>query len=206
MGKPLTSGSKRAISAVRLPGKWSIRIGVVACLLAGVALFAVFAPRRGPLRVGSRVPQFTLPEMGGGDFSMHDARHHVSVVNFWATWCPPCVMETPSLEKFAQKMRPLGVRVIAVSVDQKTSDLERFVSAYHLTFPILRDPSQALASQFGTYKFPETYIFDRNGRLAEKVIGPADWEDPRMIEFVEALVHWPPADLSESQKTAAGNW
>ncbi len=178
----------------------------VACVVIGAALWVAFTRAPGPLRIGSTAPEFTLPEMNAVGFSLRNDRHHVLLVNFWATWCPPCVMETPSLEKFARQMRPLGVRVIGVSVDQNKPDLASFISDYHLSFPILRDPRQALASRFGTYKFPETYIFDRNGRLAEKIIGAADWEDPRMIEFVKALAHWPPVHSSNDAKAAAGNW
>ncbi len=195
--------TKRRLAATA--AKLGIRAGV-ACVIVGAILVVAFTRTPGPLRIGSRLPQFTLPEMNAGDFSLRNGRHHVLLVNFWATWCPPCVMEAPSLEKFAQQMRPLGVRLVGVSVDQSTPDLEKFAAGYRLTFPILRDPRQALASRFGTNKFPETYIFDRDGRLAEKIIGAADWEDPRMIAFVESLVRWPPVHVSGDQKPAGGNW
>jgi len=102
-------------------------------------------------------------------------------------------------------MRPLGVRVIGVSVDQDLSQLTNFIASYHLTYPILRDPNQTLAARWGTYKFPETYIFDRDGRLADKVIGATDWNDPNMIQFVTALVDWNRAGVPQ-QAAAAGNW
>ena len=109
------------------------------------------------------------------------------MLNFWATWCPPCVEETPSLERFAEKAKPLGVVVLGVSVDTDLEALQKFVADYHLTFPIARDPSRALPARYGTFQFPETYILDRNGRVAEKIISNDDWDDPRMLSFVEAL-------------------
>jgi peroxiredoxin len=178
----------------------------IACAVVGAILFLVFRRAPHPLQVGARMPELTLPEMDSGTFSAREDRGRVVLVNFWATWCPPCVMEAPSLEKFAARMRPFGVRVVGVSVDQSLPDLTKFISSYHLTYPILRDPYQRVSSHFGTYKFPETYIFDRDGRLAEKIIGATDWDDPRMTRFVEALVHWPPPSSSGEEKAAAGNW
>jgi cytochrome c biogenesis protein CcmG, thiol:disulfide interchange protein DsbE len=184
-------------------GKLLVR-GSVGCALLGAILFVVVL-RRGPhpLEVGAKMPEFTLPKADSTDVAVRRGNGHVVVVNFWATWCPPCVMEAPSLEKFAQQVQPLGVRVVGVSVDQSLPDLNKFISSYHLTYPILRDPHQLIASRFGTHLFPETYIFDRDGRLADKVISATDWEDPRMIEFVEALVHWPSA-VGNEQKAVGG--
>jgi cytochrome c biogenesis protein CcmG, thiol:disulfide interchange protein DsbE len=178
----------------------------IAGVMIGAILFLVLRQRAYPLQVGAKMPDFTLQEADAGSLSLRPEIGHVVVVNFWATWCPPCVMEAPSLEQFAQQMRPYGVQVIGVSVDQKLSDLTKFISGYHLSYPILRDPNQLIASRFGTYKFPETYIFDRDGKLADKIIGTTNWEDPRMIQFVKDLVHWPPASAAGQEKAAAGNW
>jgi cytochrome c biogenesis protein CcmG, thiol:disulfide interchange protein DsbE len=91
------------------------------------------------------------------------------------------------LERFAEQLRPDGTAVIGVSVDQDTDALAKFLAQYHTSFPIARDPDQALAARYGTFKFPETYILDRDGRLAEKIIGAIDWQDPRILEYVRAL-------------------
>jgi cytochrome c biogenesis protein CcmG/thiol:disulfide interchange protein DsbE len=137
--------------------------------------------------IGDRAPAFTLPALNSGSIALRNFSHQVVVLNFWATWCPPCVDEAPSLEKFSEEMRPQGVAVIGVSVDQDPAALKRFVAQAHLTFPIARDPDQVLAARYGTFKFPETYIIDRSGRVAEKVIGPIDWQDPRIVDFVQNL-------------------
>lgn len=91
------------------------------------------------------------------------------------------------MEKFSNQMRKMGVEVIGVSVDEDPEALKQFVAQYHLTFPIARDPNQTASAKFGTYKFPETYILDRDGRVAEKIISSRDWTDPLMISFVEGL-------------------
>jgi cytochrome c biogenesis protein CcmG/thiol:disulfide interchange protein DsbE len=171
--------------------------------VAGLAAFLALRPHRNhPLQVGDAAPNFTVarfvspagrPDEPSGKtdpqvaIRLSDYRHRVVLVNFWAAWCPPCVEEAPSLENFAEQTQPLGVTVIGVSVDQDTTLLQKFLDQHPTSFVIGRDPEQALAGRYGTSKFPETYILDRDGRLAEKIIGAIDWQDPRMLTYVRAL-------------------
>ncbi|MGH9454288.1 MAG: TlpA family protein disulfide reductase, partial [Terriglobia bacterium] len=159
----------------------------IVSILCAAAFGAFLGLRNRPgraLKIGSQVPALAVPVLPAGTVSLRDGHHDILVLNFWATWCPPCVMEAPSLEKFAERVKPMGVRVLGISVDQDGAALSNFVAVRHITYPIARDPNQYLSGRFGTHIFPETYIFDRNGRLAEKVIGAIDWDDPRMIQFV----------------------
>jgi len=168
------------------------KIGAIVAFM-GVGLF--FALRRGtpfPVQVGEYAPDFTLPALISGSpapdpIHLYEHRGHIVLVNFWATWCPPCVDEAPSLEELWIRLRHRGVEVIGVSVDRDPAALKKFIADYHLSFPIARDPDQAVASTYGTFKFPETYILDREGKVAEKIIGPRDWEDPLMVSFVDSL-------------------
>lgn len=166
-----------------------VKILLVALMAAGGALFfwARHQPPRHAPEVGDSAPDFTLPVLGAGSVALGEIRRRVVVLNFWATWCPPCVEETPSLEKFAAETRGLGVTVIGVSVDQDAAALRKFAAHHRLSFPIARDPNQAVSSRYGTFKFPETYIIDRYGKIAEKIIGATDWQDPRMTSFVRNL-------------------
>ena len=177
-----------------------IKIALAASVL-GVA-FGIALWQRAPnvAEVGGYPPDFTLPALDAGSadpapIHLSEHRGHVVLVNFWATWCPPCIEETPSLEALSTKMRKLGVEVIGVSVDQDPAAIKTFVAEHHLSFPIVRDPDQKVASQYGTLKFPETYILDRDGRVAEKIIGAADWADPKMVSFVENLAR--PSKVSD---------
>jgi len=167
----------------------TIRLAVVGLMMGtGLGLYVFLRPASTlPIRIGEDAPDFILPGLDGNPVSLANYRRRVVVLNFWATWCPPCVEETPSLEKFSVAARPLGVTVLGVSVDENPAAPRRFASNYHLSFPIARDPGGAVASRFGTFKFPETYIIDRSGKVAEKIIGPTDWQDPRMMRFVESL-------------------
>jgi peroxiredoxin len=161
--------------------KW-ILVGVAA---GGVVWLAVRP--RGPVKMGQNAPGFTLPQLPSGNLSLSQFRGKVVLLNFWATWCPPCVMEAPSLEQFARDMKSDGVTVIGVSVDKDGKALDHFIKLYHLSYPIVRDPSFDLAHRYGTYKLPETYIIGRDGHVAEKIIGATNWTDPRMVTFVKSL-------------------
>ena len=175
------------------------KIGFIALavLIAGSLVAWILRLEAGPAReveVGESAPDFDLPTLKEAASShpsgrLRDYRRQVVVVNFWATWCPPCVEEAQSLEKFAERMRAQGVTVIGVSVDQDEEQLTRFVADHGLTFPVARDPNQALAGRYGTFKFPESYILDRDGRVAEKIVGEIDWQDSRIIDFVKDLAH-----------------
>jgi len=165
-------------------------------IVGAVAWFALRPSGAHAVRVGEAVPDFNLPLLtgpSGRTVSLADFRGRVLVLNFWATWCPPCVEEAPSLEAFAERVRPLGVEVIGASEcydcskDEDPATLTAFINKFSITYPIARDASRALATRYGTLQFPETYIIDRHGRLAEKIIGAWDWNDPRMLSFVREL-------------------
>jgi peroxiredoxin len=165
----------------------AVKILVLFLILGGAAFLALRLRSPRPVDIGERAPDFTLPTLTQGPLSLHDFGRQVVVLNFWATWCPPCVEETPSLEKFAEQMRLQGVAVMGVSVDQDVAALQTFAAQQHLSFPILRDPNQSVANRYGTFQFPETYIIDQEGRVAEKLIGAVDWQDPRVVTFVQEL-------------------
>ncbi|MFB3920179.1 MAG: peroxiredoxin family protein [Terriglobia bacterium] len=164
-----------------------LKLLILASIVGGTLFLALESHQPQAPEVGETAPDFTLPTLRGESISLREYRHGVVVVNFWATWCPPCIEETPSLTRFAEQMRGLGVTVVGVSVDQDVHALEKFVTGAQLTFPIARDPDQSVASRYGTFKFPESYIIDREGRIARKIVGAIDWQDPRVVGFVRNL-------------------
>jgi len=165
----------------------AVKILVLLLILGGATFLAMRLRPPRPVDIGERAPDFTLPALTQGSLSLHDFGRQVVVLNFWATWCPPCVEETPGLEKFAEQMRLQGVTVMGVSVDEDAAALQAFATEQHLSFPILRDPSRSIANRYGTFQFPETYIIDQKGRVAEKLIGAVDWQDSRIITFIQEL-------------------
>ncbi len=164
------------------------KLAAVLVIIGGAVFLLLFRQGSGVPELGDSAPDFTLSTLRGETLRLSDYRRQVVVLNFWATWCPPCIQETPSLKKFADRMAGRGVAVLSVSVDEDTKTLEEFVARYDLTFPVARDPEQAIASRYGTFKFPETFVLDEDGRIADKFIGAVDWQDPRINNFVLNLV------------------
>jgi len=162
----------------------TIKASFLILILGGAVLFALYLRQERPLAIGDSAIEFSVPAVPSGSLDIKDYRGQVVVLNLWATWCPPCVEETPSLVRFAEKMREHGVTVISLSVDEDRPALQDFIRKYQIPYPVGRDPDRSLSGRYGTVQFPETYIFDRHGRLAEKVIGPTDWDDTRMQDFV----------------------
>ena len=147
--------------------------------------------RSGPgAQPGQIAPDFELPRLDGAPVALSQQRGRVVFVNFWATWCPPCRKEAPSLERLYERLREDGFEVLAVSIDAlgQEAAVEAFRREFGLRFPILLDPSQDAHRSFGVTGVPETYLIDAQGRLAERFIGPRDWDDPRYTRVVERLL------------------
>jgi cytochrome c biogenesis protein CcmG, thiol:disulfide interchange protein DsbE len=114
-------------------------------------------------------------------------RGQVVVLNFWATWCLPCVEELPSLVDMQRRLRDKGVTVVAVSVDVDGNAYQQFVKNHNVNLLTVRDPDQKSNALYGTSKFPETYIIDRKGVIRRKFIGAVDWTAPEITDFLSKL-------------------
>lgn len=156
-------------------------------VLIGAFIFTILNPGRAAPEVGEPTPDFELPDLDGRKVQLSGFRGKVVVLNFWATWCPPCVEEMPSLNRFQEMFAPRNVVVLAVSVDDDEEALRRFVADHRLKMIIARDPGRKVSARYQTYKYPETYVLDRRGRLVQKLIGPADWNDERLLGFFRDL-------------------
>jgi cytochrome c biogenesis protein CcmG, thiol:disulfide interchange protein DsbE len=139
-----------------------------------------------PPRIGSAAPDFSVQD-DHTKVSLSQLHGQVVVLNFWATWCAPCVEEIPSLVEMQRRMQPKGVTVVAVSVDVDEGAYQQFVKDHKVSLLTVRDPDQKTNHLFGTFKFPETYIIDRNGVMRRKFIGAVDWTDPQITEFLSRL-------------------
>jgi cytochrome c biogenesis protein CcmG/thiol:disulfide interchange protein DsbE len=139
-----------------------------------------------PPRVGSAAPDFTVHD-SERTVGLSQFKGQVLVLNFWATWCPPCIEEMPSLVRMQQRMQSKAVTVLAVSVDVDESNYRRFLQDHNVNLLTVRDPDQKTNSLYGTFKFPETYIIDRNGVVRRKFIGAVDWTAPDVIDFLSKL-------------------
>jgi len=138
-----------------------------------------------PSLVGSPAPDFTVQD-ADRKVSLHDFRGKTVVLNFWATWCPPCVEEMPSLVKMQSDLKGRVV-VLAISVDEDERSYRTFLKKNNVDLLTVRDPQQKSNELYGTFKFPETYIIDRNGVVQRKFIGPVDWTRPDVVEYLNKL-------------------
>jgi len=139
-----------------------------------------------PPRIGTAAPDFTVQD-SDRKITLSDFRGKVVVLNFWATWCPPCVDEMPSLVQLQQRFKDKGVVLIGVSLDVDGDAYHKFLKDHNIDFLTVRDADQKSNSLYGTFKFPETYIIDRSGIVRRKFIGPVDWAQPEIVDFLSKL-------------------
>ena len=139
-----------------------------------------------PPRIGSPAPDFIVQD-ADRKVELRDYRGKIVVLNFWATWCPPCVEEMPSLVQLQQRFKAKGVTVLGVSVDADGDAYHRFITDHKIDFLTVRDADQKSNNLYGTFKFPETYIIDRDGIVKRKFIGPVDWNQPEIVDFLSKL-------------------
>jgi len=157
--------------------------------LAVVLIFAAPSYRQGePSIAGSAAPEFGF-QLDGRPAKLADLRDKVVVLNFWATWCPPCVAEMASLNRLHRQIALDGGAVLGISVDEDAVAYERFLREHQIVFPTHRDPSKKISSRYGTFMYPETYIVRRDGRIARKIVGPQNWDSPELVAYIQSLLH-----------------
>ncbi len=139
-----------------------------------------------PPRIGTTAPDFTVQD-ADRKVTLSQLRSKVVVLNFWATWCPPCIDEMPSLLQMQQRMKDKGVIVLAVSLDADENAYHKFLKDYKVDLLTVRDADQKSNNLYGTFKFPETYIIDRSGVVRRKFIGAVDWNQPEIVDFLGKL-------------------
>ncbi len=138
--------------------------------------------------VGDRAPDFKVVTDGGRSITRSNFRGRLLVLNFWATWCPPCIEEIPSLNEFQKRLASQGVVVLGVSVDKSEKVYREFLRKANVSFQTARDPEAGISAEYGTFKFPETYVIDSNGRVVQKHIGARNWSDEQLLTEIRALL------------------
>jgi cytochrome c biogenesis protein CcmG, thiol:disulfide interchange protein DsbE len=178
---PIIRGSHRDL-------KRKLNTVLVVLFIAGlIALFVYPDYRQGePSLRGQAAKDFEVT-LDGKPVKLSDYRGKVVVLNFWATWCQPCVDEAPSFNQLQKRISPLGETVLGVSLDDDQNAYDNFLKTYNIGFPTFRDTSKKIALAYGTSMYPETYIIDRQGRIDRKIIGPQDWTNPEMLAYLESL-------------------
>lgn len=174
----------------RVPGPrgWLVLVGIVAVVALLAAGLSAGRPSRAldqAIAAGQRAPApaTRLPSLSGRRIlALRDFRGRVVILNVWASWCQPCQSESPLLERWYRRIRPLGGTVVGVDTFDTTSDATSFIHHLHLTYPMLRDRGGEVKNAFGVTGFPESFVIDRHGRVAALERGPVD------DAFMEATV------------------
>jgi cytochrome c biogenesis protein CcmG/thiol:disulfide interchange protein DsbE len=156
-----------------------------AALLSLVLSAGCYSNSRPP-HVGSPAKEFSVTD-SDHTVNLNQYRGQVVLVNFWATWCPPCVEELPSLMTLQERMKGRGLVVVGVSIDVDGDAYHRFLKLQGINFVTVRDPDQKVAGMYGTSGWPETYIIDRQGVLRRKFVGPVDWNAPDVVAFLSRM-------------------
>jgi cytochrome c biogenesis protein CcmG, thiol:disulfide interchange protein DsbE len=150
-----------------------------------VALIGCYSGSR-PARIGSNAPDFTVQD-SDHKVTLSEFHGQVVVLNFWATWCPPCVEETPSLVQMQARLKTKGVVVLAVSIDDDDGAYHKFLKEYGVNMVTVRDEARKASSLYGTFGWPESYVIDRQGVIRRKFIGAVDWSSPEVTDYLSKL-------------------
>lgn len=169
---------------------------ILVVFIVAVFLIVLFSEERDstvtttrPIQLGLEAPNFTFPDLNGQRVTLFDHRGKVVLVNIWATWCPPCRQEMPSMQRLYEKFRGKNLEILAVSIDSNGREaVDPFMRKIDLTFPVLLDPKETIKPLYGITGVPESFIVDKEGILVKKIIGPIDWATPEVFLFFGDLM------------------
>ncbi|HXH72913.1 MAG TPA: TlpA disulfide reductase family protein [Mariprofundaceae bacterium] len=167
--------------------RWMVALSIVVGLAAAFWFALPAAPAM--VRQGDAARSFSLPDINGTMASLPIGE--VILLNFWATWCPPCREEIPSLSALHRKFASRGLKVVAVSVDKNHDDLTGFVHENQMPFEVLNDVDSHVSHQYGVYRYPESFLIDRNGTVRYHLIGAVDWMSAPVLQTVEGMLNEP---------------
>jgi peroxiredoxin len=131
---------------------------------------------------------FSLPTPAGASFRLSEHRGKVVLVNFWATWCPPCLEEMPAMERLWSRHKDAGFVLVAISLDTDPKKVSPFVSAQKFSFPVALDPKMEIAEKYGVRALPSSFVIDRDGTVTGVALGPRPWDDSAAHGLVQAML------------------
>ncbi len=171
--------------------KKTLQAAVILLILGSIFFyyFSTNVPRNDFVKEGDVVPDFTLKTKGGETVTLSRYRGKVIILNFWGTWCTPCVSEIPSLNKLSSSLNDKNFEIIAVSLDSSWSDVDELFSQIgEPKFTVVLDKSGTVASTFGTELIPESFIIDQRGVVIKKLIGAIDWNSSDTHHMIKLLL------------------
>lgn len=171
--------------------QWILVAAIVGGLVAGAAVLAEFGPQVARVEIGARAPDFKAIDLATGD-SVSLRQHYkgaVTLVNVWATWCEPCKVEMPAMERLYLRLAPQGFRIAAVSIDEgEPDDVRGFGEKLGLSFDLLQDRSTKVQRIYQTTGVPESFLLNREGIIVKRVIGAHDWDSAVNRGLIQRLI------------------
>ncbi len=144
--------------------------------------------RLAPVDHPGPAPRFSSVTPGGKKMGIDDLKGKLVVLNFWATWCPPCRLEMPSMERLYQEFKGQGLEVVAINFMEREKPITSFLTENEFTFPVLMDKKGEIAREYGVHGLPVTYLIGRNGNLLARSMGYKDWYKPETRELISSLL------------------
>ena len=167
----------------------TLRRGAMRLLLVFLMFFLLTAESPSPWGVdeliGTKAPDFTLKDLSGGTASLSSMKGKAVLVNFWATWCPPCRDELPSLSRLSGIYKNKGLVVFAVATDKRSDEVKSFLAKHSYTFQTLMDPDLKTSRQFRVFSMPTSFLIDRNGLIVKRYLGEEEWDSPEIRKDIE---------------------
>jgi len=158
-------------------------------LLLGLAFFALPEAQK-KIDQGDQAMAFELPDLQAQLQIL--PKGEVVLLNFWATWCPPCRQEMPSMANLYKKYQAQGLKIVAVSVDKDAKALVKFVDEYQLPFMVLHGQKGSVSTSYGVFRYPESFLIDRQGRVQSHIVGAVDWMSDSMQKDIQKLLQGQP--------------
>jgi len=156
-------------------------------LLLSLPLYAQAGRGLTPVTDLPTAPDFKLSDVEGNVHRLADYRGKVVIINFWATWCPPCRAEMPSMQRAWEKLEKEGIVMLAINVGQNEDAVFRFTADYPVEFPLLLDQDSSVTGNYPVKGLPTTFIVDPQGRIAYRAVGGREWDDDELLAPVRAL-------------------
>jgi cytochrome c biogenesis protein CcmG/thiol:disulfide interchange protein DsbE len=164
-----------------------LQTGILAMLFAFVGVLYL-SLHDNVVKAGDKAPDFSITADNGRTVTARDFGGKLLILNFWATWCQPCVQEVPSLDVLQRQLGSKGLVVLGVSEDKDPKAYQDFLARFRVSYMTARDPAVAIKPRYGTVQIPESYLIDTSGKVVEKIVGEANWSSEQMIEHVQSLL------------------
>jgi len=169
--------------------QYKFAVGLLILIGLGAGLYISLPEAPSSVKEGDPSVDFSLPDLNGAMQGL--PKGDVVLLNFWATWCPPCRKEMPSMVALHKKLAGRGLKLVAVSVDKNRSDLANFVREFQIPFQVLHDADSTVSRSYGVFRYPETFLIDRSGKIRHHLLGGIEWMSKPILDVVEGMLNEP---------------